>query len=96
MKRLVPIPTAFVDSLNRAGETGIGYQVVSVKLRDGRFFDQVVASECCIIEVRGHKEIPFAPEDVAAVNVNHKRWNFRDQSDVRIKSRARAAKAASA
>lgn len=93
MKRLTPIPSAFVDGLKRAGETGIGYQVVSVELRDGRSFDQVVASECCIIEVRGHKEIPFASEDVAAVNVNHKRWNFRDQSDVRIKTRAKAASA---
>lgn len=93
MKRLTPIPTGSVDALKRAGETGIGYQVVSVKLRDGRSFDQVVASESCIIEVRGFEEIPFSPEEVASVSVNHKRWNFRDQSDVRTRSRARAATA---
>ena len=66
---------------------GIGYQVVSVELKDGRFFDQVVASEGCIIEVRGYKEIPFAPDDVASVKVNHKRWNLKDGSDARTKSR---------
>lgn len=90
MKRLVPIPSGFAEALKHAGETGIGYQVVSVELRDGRLFDQVVASESCIIEVRGFKEIPFAPEEVASVSVNHKRWNFRDQSDVRTRNRARA------
>jgi len=42
----------------------------------------------CIIEVRGYEEIPFAPEEVAFVIVNHKRWNFRDGSDIRIKCRA--------
>jgi hypothetical protein len=90
MKRLVPIPSGCVDHLNGVNETGIGYQIVSVELKDGRFFEQVVASEGCIIEVRGYKEIPFAPDDVALVRVNHKRWNFRDVSDARAKSRAAA------
>lgn len=88
MKRLAPVPNGFVDYLKGAEETGIGYQVVSVELKDGRSFDQVVTSEGCIIEVRGYKEIPFAAEDVASVSVNHKRWNFRDGSDARSKSRA--------
>jgi len=29
----------------------MGYQVIAVELKDGRYFDQVVASEGCIIEV---------------------------------------------
>jgi hypothetical protein len=91
MKRLVPIPSGFVDHLKRAGETGIGYQVVSVELRDGRRFDQVVTSEGCIIEVRGFKEIPFTPDEVAAVDVNHNRWNFRSASGARAKARAATA-----
>ena len=91
MKRLVPIPSRFVDHLKRAAETGIGYQVISVELKDGRSFDQVATSEGYIIEVRGYEEIPFAPDDVASVSVNHKRWNFRDGSDARSKSRAATA-----
>jgi hypothetical protein len=54
----------------------------------GRSFDQVATSEGCIIEVRGYKEIPFAPEDVVSVSVTHKRWNFREVSDSRSKSKA--------
>lgn len=91
MRCLFPIPEACLDQLTRSEETGIGYQIVSVQLKDGRCFDQVVVSECCIIEVRGYAEIPFAPEDVASISVNHKRWNFRDGSDARIKCRAAAA-----
>jgi hypothetical protein len=91
MKRLVPIPSSLVDHLKRAGETGIGYQVVSVELQDGRKFDQVVTSEGHIIEVRGHKEIPFSAEEVAAVSVNHKLWNFRSASGARAKARAATA-----
>ncbi len=91
MKRLIQIPTGLVGSLKRDTETGIGYQVVSVELRDGKSFDQVLVSEDCIIEVRGEKEIPFAAADIASVRVNHKRWNFREGSDARTKSRAATA-----
>jgi len=88
MQCLFPIPQACLDHLKRGGETGAGYQVISVTLQDGRCFDQVVASEGCIIEVRGYKEIPFTPGEVLSVSVNHKDWNFRDASDARIKCRA--------
>lgn len=91
MKCLFPIPEACLDELKRSAETGIGYQIVSVQLKDGRIFDQVVVSECCIIEIRGYAEIPFAPDDVASVSINHKRWNFREGSHVRAKSRVATA-----
>ena len=91
MKRLVPIPCGCTEHLKNAEETGFGYHVVSVQLKDARIFEQVVISEGCIIELRGYKEIPFSPEDLASVSVNHKRWNFRAQSDTRAKSRAATA-----
>ena len=91
MKCLYPIPQACLDGLKQSAETGIGYQVVSVELKDGRCFDQVVASEGCIIEVRGYGEIPFAPQEIESVIVNHKRWNFREASDIRMKCRAATA-----
>jgi len=91
MKRLVPIPCGCAEHLKNAEETGIGYQVVSVRLRDERIFEQVVISEGCIIEVRGHKEIPFTPDEVVSVSLTHKHWNFRDQSDTRAKSKAATA-----
>jgi hypothetical protein len=78
MKCLVPIPHEWADYLRRQKETGMGYQVVSVNLKDGRSFDQVIASEGCIIQVRGHRSVPFTQEDVASIEVNHRAWNFRE------------------
>jgi hypothetical protein len=55
----------------------LGHQFVSVKLKDGRYFEHAVASEGCIIQVKGHRDIPFSWADVESVEVSHKPWNFR-------------------
>lgn len=91
MKCLFHVPKECLDHMKTTGETGGGYQIVSVELKDGTRFDQAVVSEGCIIEVRGHAEIPFSPDEVAWVSVNHKRWNFREASDSRRKARAACA-----
>lgn len=83
-----PIPKECLGLLKQATETGIGYQIVSVELKDGRSFDQVVVSEGCIIEIRGFREIPFSVDEIASISVNHNRWNFRDGSDSRRKVKA--------
>jgi hypothetical protein len=63
MKRLTPIPPDSVAKLKSDSETGIGYQVVSVTLKDGRNFDQAVASEGYVIQVRGYEDVPFTQVD---------------------------------
>jgi len=45
MKCLYPIPQDCLHDLKLGRETGIGYQIISVELKDGRRFDQVAASE---------------------------------------------------
>ena len=57
-------------------ETGMGYQVVTVILKDGRRFDQVVAIQGAIAEVRGRDDIPFREEDISELIVTHDKWNF--------------------
>jgi len=91
MKRLIHISPETVGELKLQTETGPGYQVVSVMLKDGRRFDQVVTSEGCIIEVRGYAEVPFTCHEVATLTVNHRHWNFRTWSDKgKLKSRVAA------
>jgi hypothetical protein len=91
LKRLIHISPETVGELKLQTETGPGYQVVSVMLKDGRRFDQVVTSEGCIIEVRGHAEVPFTCHEVATLTVNHRHWNFRTWSDKgKLKSRVAA------
>lgn len=78
MKRLIQFPHEYASLLKRHRETGMGYHVVSVTLKSGKRFDQVLTSEGCVIQVRGHRDVPFTPEEVAAVDVNHRSWNFRE------------------
>jgi len=78
MKCLSPISPEHLNSLKQQKETGPGYHVVSVELKDGSFFEQVVVSEGCIIAVRDCTEIPFDTHQIAGMRVSHKHWNFRD------------------
>lgn len=69
---MFPVPQEYL-----ARGDGVGYQIVSVELKDSRRFDQAVVSEGCIVEVRDTNEFPVSPTEVAWVAVKHKFWNFR-------------------
>jgi len=77
MKRMVPIPIESARRLKEEQEAGPGYHFVSISLKDGRNFEPAVASEGCIIQVKGYRNVPFAAEEVESVAVTAKRWNFR-------------------
>jgi hypothetical protein len=62
MKGLLPIPRECVDYLKPDKETGIGYQVVSVNLKDGRCFNQVIASEAASFRSEGTKRFLLQPK----------------------------------
>ncbi len=85
MKRLVPIPLESAEKLKKEKQTRLGYQFVSVKLKDGRRFEQAVASEGCIIQVKGQKDIPFTETEVESVELSDKPWNFRRHVDRSLK-----------
>ena len=57
-------------------ETGMGYQIVSIVLNDGRKFDQVAVVEGIIAEVRGHRDIPFTEDQIAQILLTHEKWDF--------------------
>jgi hypothetical protein len=77
MQQLVPIPVESVERLGKDKKREWSYQFVSITLKDGRRFEPAVASEGYVIQVKGHLEIPFVPQDVESVSVSHKHWNFR-------------------
>ena len=57
-------------------ETGMGYQVTSVILQDGRRYDQVLVDSGYITRIRNVEGIPFAESDIAEIVVTHEKWNF--------------------
>jgi len=77
MRKLVPIPPESLKRLKRDDLKEFGYQFVSVKLKDGRVFAQAVASEGCLIQVKGFREIPFVETDIESVDADGEPWNFR-------------------
>ena len=57
-------------------ETGMGYQIVTVTLKDGARFDQVAIIGGCISQIRGRDDIPFTEEDILNIVVTHDIWDF--------------------
>ena len=64
------------DGIGFHPETGMGYQVVSVILKDGKRFDQAVVVEGRVTKIRGRKDIPFNADEIAKVILTHDKWNF--------------------
>ena len=57
-------------------ETGMGYQIVSVMLRNGDKYDQVVVNSGYITRVRHFSVIPFVESEIAEITVTHDKWDF--------------------
>jgi hypothetical protein len=79
MRKAIPLSPRWASYLMSLPETGMGYQVVSVFLTDGRKFDQVVIDSGHITRVRGYKEIPFEEPEIAEIEVTHDKWNWKDE-----------------
>jgi len=57
----------------------MGYCVVSVVLKDGRRFDQVVIDSGYLARARGFKEIPFAESDIAQIFQTDDKWDWKNE-----------------
>lgn len=73
---MIALSEKWAAELASKPETGMGYQVVTVVLKDGTRFDQVAVVEGQIAEIRGRKDIPFSEEEIAEIILTHDKWNF--------------------
>jgi hypothetical protein len=73
---MIELSSKWIDHLIKQGETGMGYQIVSIILRDGTKYDQVVVDSGYITKIRGFEEIPFLEEDIEKIVVTHDKWDF--------------------
>ncbi len=73
---MIELSQKWLKELIDQPETGMGYQVVSVILKDGRRFDQVVIVEGRMTQIRGLNNIPFTEEQIADIILTHDKWNF--------------------
>ena len=74
---MTPLPEKWSKFLRTQRETGMGYQIVAVTLRDGRIIENVAILDSSFVgEVRGFPGIPFDPADIAHIEVTHRKWDF--------------------
>ena len=71
--KMLYLSDRWADVLARERETGMGYQVVSILLTDGRRYDGVVVVGGILSEVAGNETIPFVEKDIARIVVTHDR-----------------------
>ena len=77
MTKPVPLSREWASRLRVLPETGMGYQVVSVTLNDGRRFEQVVIDSGFITRVRGCRDVPFTESEITEIKVTHNKWDWK-------------------
>ena len=71
------LPEHWSKFLLNQPEIGMSYQIVDVRLRDGRIVRDVAIIQSELVgEVRGHAEILFDPADIVDIKVTHNKWDF--------------------
>ncbi len=74
---MIKLTKKWVKELISKPETGMGYQIVSVILKDGKRFDQIVVVEGQITQIRGIKDIPFTEDQIDQIILTHDKWDFK-------------------
>lgn len=70
------LPDKWGQILVAQPEAGMGYQIVTVTLFDGRCFDQVVVDSGYIVSVDGSTQVPFDVDDIYQIVVTNKRYRL--------------------
>jgi hypothetical protein len=73
---MIQLSPKWTKELLLSPETGMGYQVVTILLKDGTRFAQVAVVEGRITQIRGRDDIPFAEDDIQRIIVTHDKWDF--------------------
>jgi hypothetical protein len=76
----LPLPDYWAPILLKKAETGMGYYVANVRLRNGTIYRQVVIDSGFVANVRGFKSVPFDPADIVDIDVTHEKWDWRNDA----------------
>lgn len=71
MAKMLELSNKWAPVLLAQPETGMGYQITTVVLRDGRRFTNVTIVGGIITEIKGQEEIPFEEGDIVDIHVTH-------------------------
>jgi hypothetical protein len=66
---MIELSAKWAKDLVSQRETGMGYQIASIVLKNGKRFDQVVIVEGVITEICGREDIPFREDQITKIIV---------------------------
>ena len=76
---MIALSDKWAPELTSAPETGMGYQVASIILKDGRRFDRAVIVEGYITQIKDVDGIPFSEDEIDRIIVTHDKWDFSEK-----------------
>jgi hypothetical protein len=68
----------WIEYLLGQPETGMGYYVVTLNLRDGRTIPRAVIDSGYVTRVKDKAAIDFTADDIIGIEVTHDKWRFED------------------
>ena len=69
MSNMVKLPDKWGPVLIAQPESGMGYQIATITLIDGRSFEHVVIDSGYIVSVNGATQVPFNVDDICQISV---------------------------
>lgn len=81
MANIKALPDKWADYLISQPETGMGYWVANITLRDKRIFKRVVINGGIVTQIYGLNDVPFDIEEIEDIRVTHDKWNFNDEQN---------------
>jgi hypothetical protein len=71
------LPKVWQEFLAKKPETGMGYQIASLQLKDGRKFEDVAIIHSSLIgEIQTQATIEFNPEEISEIELTYRKLNF--------------------
>ena len=69
---MLTLSDRWVRDLMYEPETGMGYQIATITLKDGRRFPKAAIIQCAAIgEIDGNPAIPFTESEIASIVADH-------------------------
>ena len=69
--RMLRLSEKWAELLLSERETGMGYQKVSVLLKNGRRYERVLVVDGVISSIEGNRTIPFSEDEIENIVVTH-------------------------
>ncbi len=73
-RNILQLSDKWVQFLVNQPETGMGYQVCTIRLRDGRDFKQAIVDSGLVTKIKDTDGIPFSEDEIDEIIVTHDKW----------------------